>query len=138
MTTPTTAAQKTILVIEDDGALAGYLLELLSGAGYAVELAPDGEVGMEKYLRRRPDLILTDIYMPHREGIGLINLVRASDRRTPIIAMSGGDPQHGRSYLNIAKTLGANASLSKPFTGTELLQLIQNLFNEHSTASLPP
>lgn len=121
------AIRKRILIIEDDESLGAFLLELLQDKGYAVELTPDGEIGLDRYTRSRPDLILTDIYMPHREGIGLINQIRSYDRTTPIIAMSGGIPKHGRSYLHVATALGANAALAKPFTTDELLLTIQSL-----------
>lgn len=131
MNQPAEAVRKKILVVEDDQAFGTFLLELLQDKGYSPELASDGEFGMDRYMDDRPDLILTDIYMPHREGIGLINQIRSYDRTTPIIAMSGGTPKHGRSYLNVATALGANAALAKPFATDDLLQLIRSLLGEH-------
>lgn len=130
MTQPQEATHKKILVVEDDAAFGNFLLELLQGKGYSTTLAPDGEIGMDRYQDLHPDLVLTDIYMPHREGIGLINQIRSHDIATPIIVMSGGTPKHGRSYLHAATALGANAALTKPFTSADLLQLIRSLLGE--------
>lgn len=118
-----------VLVIDDDEALRHYLSELLQGEGYAVRLAPDGEVGMQAYYEARPDLVLTDIYMPYCEGIDLINKIRAHDAKLPIIAMSGGGINYRKTYLNAATCLGANAALPKPFTAQELLALITSLLH---------
>lgn len=130
MTETVQRTRKNILVVEDDETLGRFLLHLLQLKGYAADLAPDGEVGMKHYLRDRPDLVLTDIYMPNREGIGLITQIRACDQTTPIIAMSGGDPNRDHQYLQAATALGANASLKKPFTTHDLLPLIERLLGD--------
>lgn len=121
--------QPEVLVVDDDEALRHYLRELLQSENYAVRLAPDGEVGMHAYLEARPDLVLTDIYMPYCEGIDLINKIRAVDSTLPIIAMSGGGANSRRTYLNAATCLGANAALPKPFTAQQLLAMIESLLN---------
>jgi CheY-like chemotaxis protein len=116
-----------ILVIEDDETFGAFLLDLLQSKGYSTLLAPNGEVGLDRYLQECPDLVLTDIFMPYREGIGVITQIRTRDRTTPIIAMSGGVSTQGHSYLRAASALGANATLAKPFAVDTLLQSIQSL-----------
>jgi len=130
MTQVAKMSPKKILVVEDNETLGRFLLHLLQLKGYAAELAPDGEVGMERYLHNRPDLVLTDVYMPNSEGIGLITQIRACDQTTPIIVMSGGDPKQDHRYLHAATALGANASLNKPFTADDLLNIIRHLLGE--------
>ncbi len=123
------SSNRNILVVEDDETLGRFLQELLQENGYSVRLAKDGEAGLKAYADARPDLVLTDIYMPYVEGIGLINQIRANDQTLPIIAMSGGHPKQGLTYLNVATCLGANASLAKPFSSQMLLNLLDGLLN---------
>jgi CheY-like chemotaxis protein len=120
--------RRTILVVDDDPMLRHYLAELLEGEGYVVHQASDGEAGLQLYREHRPDLVLTDIVMPNREGIELILTLGAGEPRKPIVAMSGGGAlQACEDYLNMARLLGADAVLQKPFPAQQLLQTITDL-----------
>ena len=63
---------KSVLVIDDDGQVRALVCSMLERAGYAVDSAEDGEAGM-KLMRQKPfDLIITDLYMPNKEGLETI------------------------------------------------------------------
>lgn len=117
----------TILVIDDDVQLRGFLREALDQAGYRVLEAGNGNEGSELFARHGPDLVLTDIVMPEKEGMELIMELRRDHPTLPIIAMSGGNAGFSGSYLTVASKLGASATLAKPFTASHLLTAIEQL-----------
>ena len=81
-------------------------------------MAGDGKQGLKLYRAETMDLILTDIYMPEMEGLELLRTLREEGTRVPIIAMSGNPDL--RIALDIARRLGAVATLTKPFRREEL------------------
>ena len=82
-------ARARILVAEDEALAAMAIEEELYDAGYAVELAPDGQAALELARCALPDLLLTDLRMPRLDGGGLIRAVRAFAPDLPVIVMSG-------------------------------------------------
>jgi len=114
-----------ILLVDDDEAVRDSVGVILASAGYSVAAARNGIEAMRLLEERRPDLIVTDILMPHKEGIESIREIRALAPETPIIAISGAGAQGG--YLRIARIFGANAVLEKPFDPNDLLTLIHDL-----------
>ena len=96
--------------------------------GFGVVGSSNGEEAM-RLIRRSPvDLLITDIIMPQKDGTGLILEVRRDFPNLKIIAISGGarhiDPQNP---LQIAKSLGANLTFTKPFKLTDLLGAAREL-----------
>ncbi len=115
-----------ILVADDDDVLLSVVEEILIEAGHSVVTAVDGADAANKFRAEPFDLIITDIVMPNREGIETIVELRKSTPQTRIIAMSGGT--HGsKTYLNLAKKLGAHLSLHKPFSRDELIRAVASL-----------
>ena len=112
-----------ILIIEDEAPLRRMLAALLAHAGYEVTEATDGIDGVQKSAAHPPDLVLTDLLMPRQEGIETIRRLRGTRTDLPIIAMSGGGVNSG-VYLQIARKLGARATLLKPFSNAELLAAV--------------
>jgi DNA-binding NtrC family response regulator len=102
-----------ILLIDDDAAVLGTLRTLLQKAGYETIEATDGREG--RRMLDGIDLVITDLLMPEVDGVDLLGLMRKEGRTVPVIAMSGGGRVDPRSYLEVAKALGAYAALSKPF-----------------------
>ena len=125
----------SVLVIDDDDQFRGYLVELLSTRGYEVFQASNGKEGLRLFEEHQPQLVITDMVMPEEEGVGLIWQLRRDHPLLPIIAVSGGNKGFGENYLRIAQKLGANAALSKPFAGSELLQHLERLLTEAGAAS---
>jgi CheY-like chemotaxis protein len=78
----------TILVVDDDPGLRHALAETLVDAGYAIEQASDGLMALRQVARQVPDLILSDVRMPHLDGIGLATTLAPHMPLIPIILMS--------------------------------------------------
>lgn len=115
-----------ILLIDDDNPLREVLATTLSNAGHIVMQAADGRTGVELFRIEPADLVITDIIMPGQEGIETIVQFRHEVPDLPIIAMSGG-ASHSKFYLDMAGKLGAQITLSKPFTSTELFRAIDTV-----------
>jgi two-component system, chemotaxis family, chemotaxis protein CheY len=109
-----------ILVIDDDEALRCVLRTALSRAGFAVDTADDGCTGMMLFRALHPDLVVTDIRMPKKDGLETMRDIRAIDPAAPIIAIAGEYAESGE-YLAIARALGADAVLAKPFLPADLV-----------------
>ncbi|MGE3335986.1 MAG: response regulator [Rhodospirillaceae bacterium] len=114
-----------ILLIEDDALVADAVQTVLRKAGYTVVTIPNGAVALAKLEGERPDLILTDILMPEKEGIETIRDIRARDQQVPIVVYSGGGMMKNFEFLNMAVKLGANDALRKPFANEELLAVVK-------------
>jgi len=120
--------KKRILVIDDEQAVGELIRILLTRNGYDVGTAESGREGLRQVEALRPDLVITDITMPDMEGIELISILRKQHGDVPIIAMSGNVV--GRSFLKVTEVLGAAATLNKPFSTQELIDVVK--------AALPP
>lgn len=107
-----------ILLVEDEDDVRSMLKALLEDEGYRVREASNGREALQSYACSSADLILTDIVMPDIEGIEMIMKIRKTDPKVKIVAMSGGD------YLTIAKKLGADHVLAKPFSHQTLLDAL--------------
>jgi two-component system, chemotaxis family, chemotaxis protein CheY len=115
----------SILVIEDEPETRRMLKETLAGAGYQVAAAADGQEASAAFRANAPDLVVTDIYMPNKDGLEVIMELRARFPRTRIIAISG--QVTTKNMLPVASTLGAARAIPKPFTPDELLQAVQEV-----------
>lgn len=116
-----------ILVIDDDEDVLRILQRLLEQEGYTVVGAVDSEMGIKMQHDTPFDLIITDILMPGKEGISTISELTNQYPELKIIAISGGGDFEPYGYLDIAKRVGAHRTLSKPFTGKEILEAIESL-----------
>lgn len=118
---------KSILVIDDEKPFRQLIVELLHIKGYTVYEAENGDYGLKEYKKHNPDLIITDLIMPDKEGIEFIQSIRNHNPNIPIIAMSGGNSDFSASYLRASQKLGANKVLSKPFESELLYSAIEEL-----------
>jgi DNA-binding response OmpR family regulator len=122
---------KQILVIDDDAQFNKMLCLLLAESGYTVFSAADGNAGMKIFRQESPDLVITDIYMPEKEGLETIIELRAVNPEIKILVISGGLAQMGMSEtFALAETFGANAVLAKPFDLSTLLTTVKKLLTE--------
>lgn len=121
-------SKRTVLVIEDEEVFAKLFVSWLTSAGYDVITASDGNEGARKYILERPSLIITDMFMPVRDGIDVIRAVRQHDSAIPIIAISGGGERGDLIPLKAARELGATAAIRKSeLTRSWLLEEIRRL-----------
>jgi DNA-binding NtrC family response regulator len=119
-----------ILVIEDDDSFRSVLVQMLERAGYEVLSAENGNQALKYCQESNPDLVLTDIIMPDKEGLETIQELLNLCPKLKIIAMSGGGRFGPNSYLPLAAKFGAKRTLQKPFMRDELLSTIVEVLAE--------
>lgn len=117
----------SILLIDDEEEVRHGLGEMLRRAGYEVETAGDGKEGLKRIGEQTIELVITDLLMPGQDGIETIVALRHLHPSIKIIAISGGGHLQAASYLTMAKHLGADCVLAKPFTYRELLKAVGKL-----------
>lgn len=121
-----------ILVIEDDRAVRELMLHTLSKAGYRVLSAEDGNEGMNIFRTEHPDLVITDIVMPQKEGFETIMALRKEQPDVKVIAMSGGGRHGTEDYLSVARKLGACRTVAKPFLRDEMLRVVREALQDEA------
>jgi two-component system, cell cycle response regulator DivK len=120
---------KRILIVEDQEDLRGVLRDLLSGSGYAVVEAADGQDGVTKAKSERPDLVLMDIQLPVMNGYEATRQIKADPnlKATPVIAVSSfamkGDEEKARSS-------GCDHYVTKPYSPLQLLRVIRGYLGD--------
>ncbi|MEY4388276.1 MAG: hypothetical protein RLY20_3559 [Verrucomicrobiota bacterium] len=120
-------SMKNILVIDDDEYSGEVAAGHLVGAGYNVSVLRDGFAGLKWILTEKPDLVLTDIWMPIGTGLSLAQRLRELGRDDiPIIFMTA---DHRIRLRAGAKALGVSAFLEKPYAGQELLVTVAALLS---------
>src|SRR5882757_6344710 len=127
----------TILVIDDDAGMRRTLIRMLSGEHKMLE-AKDGSVGLAQFAAHSPDLVITDIVMPIKEGIETILELRRLSPKVRILAISGGGEIRKADYLDMAGKLGADATLSKPVMAAELREAVKRLLSGSWAATCAP
>ena len=121
---------KRILVIDDEEQVRRYLRKILEAEGYEVLEAADGKIGLQLYREKPADLIITDLLMPEKEGIETIMELRHDFPDVKIIAISGGGYRIGsKDCLYLAKELGADCTLVKPFSRQQMLDIVKKMLN---------
>lgn len=111
----------SILVIEDSKALRLIVEHSLSQAGYRVTSAEDGSEGVRLWEETQPELVITDIMMPERDGIETIREIRRQKPHAKILAMTGFYHSGSIDFADMLRRLGADDVLTKPFLPKALL-----------------
>jgi len=120
---PSSLALATILIIEDDELMRGFLRCALEAAGYEVREASNGRAGLSLYRNMPPDLVITDILMPEMNGLDMILDLTREFLNAKVIAISGEDGV--ANVLGTAKLLGARQIIRKPFSIERLLSAVR-------------
>ena len=113
-----------ILVVDDDSVIREISAKALTRSGYEVDAADDGAAGWEALHAKSYDLLITDNNMPNVSGVELVNKVRSAHMTLPVILASGAMPAE---ELDRQPWLHLAATLSKPFTGAELLGTVEKV-----------
>lgn len=114
-----------VLVIDDEEEIRNVLERRLFGEGYDVEVAANGKHALQKIESgKNYHLIICDLKMPLLNGTDFIGALRAIDKETPVIVMTG-YPE--RNWLTEAKKDGISAIFLKPFKHQELMSKIKEL-----------
>jgi DNA-binding response OmpR family regulator len=119
-----------ILVFDDELSILLMIKKMLEKAGHEVDIALNGKEGMLLFEKNKPDLLITDILMPEREGLETIFELRRKYSELKIIAISGGGRIGPEGYLPSAKLFGADMVFQKPLIQKEFLQAVTLLLNE--------
>jgi YesN/AraC family two-component response regulator len=119
-----------ILIIDDEPQIRSMLRLMLERVGYEIAEAPDGIEGIRKYRENPADLIITDLIMPNKDGIGMIIDLKKEFPKVKIIAMSGGGVNRPEGYLDGAKKLGASRTLTKPIDRDEMLKAVKETLKD--------
>ncbi len=119
-----------VLIVDDDPQMLRLLTDVAELDNHDVLLAQDGALAMDYFEHHLPELMITDILMPNKEGLELISEVREKYPNIKIIAYSGGGSSDPESYLEFATGMGADRVFSKPMPLAELRKEIQILLAE--------
>lgn len=114
-----------IVLIDDDHAMRGMLMQMLTRLGHQVFSAADGKSGLKAVSEHQPELLITDIFMPEMDGVETILALRRTAPQIKIIAISGGGRTTHGDYLPIARKLGARVTLAKPFDREEIKTAVE-------------
>ncbi|MCH8204372.1 MAG: response regulator [Candidatus Hydrogenedentes bacterium] len=118
---------RRILLIDDEESVLKMLKTFFERQGFDVEVATDGGIGLAINLKSRVDIVVTDILMPHKEGFETIREFRLEFPDVKIIAISGGGRNGADTYLEFAKSFGADKTFAKPFDLSELRDAVDEL-----------
>ncbi len=116
-----------VLVIDDDPLIRQTIRFALEEAGFCVDEAESGVDGCRAAADGDFDLMITDILMPDKDGIETIIEVKRTRPDLQILAMSGGGKIDGGEFLNLARRLGVNDTIGKPFQIGALLAKVERL-----------
>ena len=111
-----------ILLVEDDKGIVRFVRKGLSENSFSVDVAADGEEGLNSLLRMKFDLIVLDILLPKIDGREILKRIRSVNIQTPVIFLTAKDSE---SDIVHGLNLGADDYLTKPFSFNELLARIQ-------------
>ncbi|MGM7699625.1 response regulator transcription factor [Microbacterium sp. A84] len=118
-----------LLLVDDDEAITGALSAFLERSGYDVHIAGDGRAGLDAVAEQVPDLVVSDVLMPHMDGREFVRLLRERDLWLPVILLT----QVGESWeRSAALDEGADDYLNKPFDPQELLSRIRAVLRRAS------
>jgi CheY-like chemotaxis protein len=122
------STRKRILVVDDEQQVRDSIRAVLQAHGYETVLASNGGGALREVERLRPDVVLTDLFMPDVDGIELITELRERAPGLPIIAMTTRFRAFEVDYVDIAKKLGAFTGLYKPVESRDLLEAVEHAF----------
>ena len=126
-----------ILVFDDEPSILLMIKKMLERAGHEVDMALNGREGMELLEKNKPDLVITDIIMPEKEGLETIMTLRKKYPEIKIIAISGGGRIGPEGYLPSAKHLGADMVFQKPLVQKEFMEAVALLLSKTKREIFP-
>ena len=116
-----------ILIVDDDINIRHLFRCLLEREGHVVCAADDGEIALRLLKRSLPDLLITDVLMPNKEGLELIQDVKALCPNLKVIALSGGGVVGINDCLAFADGFGADKVFAKPIKPQQLIDAVAAL-----------
>jgi CheY-like chemotaxis protein len=123
----------TILLVDDEELLRAGVQEMLEMSGYTVITATNGHEAMVCLKQHTIDLVITDLVMPKMDGVDFVEQLRQTWPDVPVIVVSGSTRNIMQRYgIESIQVPGADASLSKPFKGVDLMSQIKELLGSRS------
>jgi CheY-like chemotaxis protein len=116
-----------ILIVDDDDDIRRSLRKVLEKDGHTVDDCANGRQALHALHARRPNLVITDVYMPEMDGIEFLIRLRDEDPDLPVLAVSGGSLAPADFVLEDASQLGADAVLAKPYEIEEMRTTVRDL-----------
>ena len=123
-----------ILLVEDEPDLVLIIRNTLTGQGFNVRTAMDGEEGLRKFYAEKPDVLVADVMMPKMDGFTMVRQIRQTDQQTPVLFLTA------RSAIDDVVEgfeLGANDYLKKPFGMMELIVRLRSLAGRRQVQTAP-
>ncbi|WP_026705504.1 response regulator transcription factor [Flavobacterium soli] len=118
---------KKILIVEDDELMIKILQFVLKKEGYQLTIAKDGLNAIERIPIIEPDMVLTDVMLPYKSGLEVVNYIKENFPNMPVIVLSALGEEE-RTVVEAFK-LGADDFVAKPFNPNELILRVKRLFN---------
>jgi CheY-like chemotaxis protein len=115
---------RSILVVDDDHAIATVLADVLDELGYCVRATFDGATALQEIERGPPDLVISDVMMPQLDGVTLTKELRAQGLLMPVVLMSA---------LTMDLEVPGVAVVAKPFDLDDIIRLITHLLAARGT-----
>lgn len=115
-----------VLLVEDEPALSMIVKDALEKREFSVECAQNGNIGLEMFHKIKPDIVVADVMMPKMDGFSMAQLIRQSDKHTPILFLSA---KSRTDDVVQGFEIGGNDYLKKPFGMDELIVRIKALLN---------
>ena len=119
-----------ILIVEDDPAVRLLIKTKLEQDGYQVSKTRDGQEGVDSYKKDGADIVISDILMPVKDGLEVIQELRKDNSEVRLIAMTINDEEGEVGYLHLAEEYGADRAFSKPIPKKDLLNAGSELLDQ--------
>lgn len=119
-----------ILVIDDMEGVRKAIYSVLKKEGYDVDLAANGQEGQNFIEKTQYDLIITDMFMPEKDGFDVMLHVQAKEHKVPVIVISGGGAALTADWALTGAEAFASATLKKPFKTEALLSLVSECLGD--------
>ena len=125
---------RTIVVIEDEAAIAGAVAARLRSEGFTVEVAPDGPSGVELCARARPHLVVLDLMLPGLDGLEVCRRIQ-QERPVPVVMLTARDSE---TDVLVGLAVGADDYLTKPFSPRELVARVHAVLRRMERTLVTP
>ena len=126
-----------ILIVEDNALNIKLFCDLLAAHGHEPEAVTDSRFALDAARQFSPDLVITDIQLPHVSGLDLIRMIRKDEQlsRVPIMAVTAYSTSEDEERIRSA---GAQAYVSKPISVVRFAEAVDNLLQESSAEAIQP
>jgi CheY-like chemotaxis protein len=127
-----------ILVVDDNKEFQDFVATLLMREGYEVVTADDGDQALSLVSIHEFDLIISDMFMPNKDGLEFITALKSLRRGIPVIGMSGRVKGPNQPFLTAAEAFGAVRTFVKPFEAKEFTAYVASVIQTYANQERRP